>query len=434
MIKSKLLILAIFLSCTSVAAEERIIVKLKSPSLRSYTDSREGILRSEILNTPECEELSHYQAMVVENTERDSLLRDLQQNENVVLAYQEFEPAPPPARKKKRSPKFHRRQRYLRDSPEGVAAFFANKQPGGSGENITIVDIEYGWSLNHEDLPVNKNTPRYSTRVPFMYTGHGTAVLGILVGKKNKFGVRGIAHLAQAKLAQPYTDDGYYSVATGILQAINMTSKGDIILLEQQLGGREEVDCQCGRSTCEKYLPVEIDPYVFDTIQCAVSLGRVVVEAAGNGGVSLDAEAFNDYFTGSNESSGAIMVGAVEPYSNRGYCYSGSGSRIDLSAWGSGVVTTGYGSLYRRKSRKKKERSYTNSFSGTSSASALIAGVAASIQGFAKAHGGVLSPEELKQLLMKTGTPADGASGDYGFVPNLKEAILTLKAQPEAFL
>ena len=69
---------------------------------------------------------------------------------------------------------------------------------------------------------------------------------------------------------------------------------------------------------------------------------------------------------------------------------------------------------------------YYNDFNGTSSASAIVAGAAASLQGVAVANlGDRLDPLTLRQLLVATGTPqAAGPNGELiGPQPDLAAAI-----------
>ena len=95
-------------------------------------------------------------------------------------------------------------QGYLDSAGDGgVDARFAWNQPGGLGENVNIVDIERGWTLNHEDLP---DMPQIGNEIigidPVDYD-HGNAVMGVIVGLDNGFGGRGIAPLAKPFVKSP---------------------------------------------------------------------------------------------------------------------------------------------------------------------------------------------------------------------------------------
>ena len=174
-------------------------------------------------------------------------------------------------------------------------------------------------------------------------------------------------------------------------------------------------------------------PSVFDAIQTAVAKGFVVIEAAGNGGVNLDQAACSGVFDRSVQDSGAIIVGAGQRPSNgldrQREGFSSFGSRVDLQGWGSGVVTTGYGDLYLASDRPADPAFwYTEVFSGTSSASAIVAGAVANLQGIALAQSGVpIDPLQLRTLLVQTGSPQSGNTDEpIGPRPNLRQAVAQL--------
>ena len=81
--------------------------------------------------------------------------------------------------------------------------------------------------------------------------------------------------------------------------------------------------------------------------------------------------------------SGAILVGAgrspIWGVQARSAEYdSNYGFRVDLQGWGDSVVTTGYGNLYNLNG---PDWFYTFDFPNTSSATAIVAGAVASVQG-----------------------------------------------------
>jgi hypothetical protein len=78
------------------------------------------------------------------------------------------------------TPDFSAMQRYLGSSPEGFDIQALWEVPGGTGEGVSVVDIEGSWRLTHEAL-----APRYVTEIGPPHDrsadfSHGTAVLGIL--------------------------------------------------------------------------------------------------------------------------------------------------------------------------------------------------------------------------------------------------------------
>src|SRR5215470_11614393 len=90
------------------------------------------------------------------------------------------------------TPNFVPTQVYLSAAPVGVDAQFAWSLPGGSGSGIKIIDCEWGWRFTHEDLLQNQGGVVAGTSSTD--TNHGTAVLGVISGDANAFGITGIAY------------------------------------------------------------------------------------------------------------------------------------------------------------------------------------------------------------------------------------------------
>jgi len=124
--------------------------------------------------------------------------------------------------------------------------------------------------------------------------------------------------------------------------------------------------------------------------------------------------------------SGAILVGAGGPprdgFADRVRLeFSNYGSRVDVQGWGRKVATLDYGDL---QACAGDHRHYTGEFSGTSSASPIVAGAAVILEGVARERGRVLGPTELRALLRRTGTPQAGdTSRAIGPRPDLARAI-----------
>lgn len=155
-------------------------------------------------------------------------------------------------------------------------------------------------------------------------------------------------------------------------------------------------------------------------------------------------EIFKD--TGLQKDSGAIIVGAgvpptnhvdfdgfggmFPPYTSLGVprsrlYFSNYGKIVNVQGWGWHVATLGYGDAQGGA----ENTWYTLRFAGTSSASPIVAGAAACLQGRAKAKNGApLTPEKVRQILMNTGTPQEAGPGvpltqNIGPLPNLPAAI-----------
>jgi serine protease len=291
-----------------------------------------------------------------------------------------------------------------------------------------VVSVEFSWHQTHEDLKKAHGmhlllNPGESAVDPLDDQGnHGAAVLGELIANNNTKGVTGISWGASIGLAPANTNVGYNG-ANAILLAVDNGSAGDVIQIELQTP-------VCGLSD---FGPLEWDGAVFDAIQTAVAHGFVVVEAAGNGNVNLDQAACSGAFDRTVKNSGAIMVGAGQP-PGRGADrqreeFSDYGSRVDLQGWGSEVATTGYGDLHMAPDvPADPDFWYTAFFAGTSSASPMISGAVANLQGIAMARSGIpLTPLQIRTLLVQTGSPQVGNTTEHiGPRPNLREAIAQL--------
>lgn len=339
----------------------------------------------------------------------EQLAKELGARDDVETAYVEGGPTPPPvnAADDPRSGN----QGYLDAAPGGIDARWAWGTADGVG--IGFVDLEQGWTLNHEDLAAAGIT--IISGVSQAYHGHGTAVLGEVVAVDNTRGGVGIAPRASARVVSQYRTATSYSTAAAIISAADAMSPGDVLLLEAQTTA-------AGSSTT--YLPVEVEPAVFDAIRDAVDSGIVVVEAGGNGGNDLDewtdADGRHLLRVGDRayRDSGAIMVGAATsaaPHSRLGF--SNHGSRIDCYAWGQGIDTTGDGWT------GTSTTAYTTGFGGTSGASPMVAGAAVLLQGWRRARTGlVMDPDTVRAWLRSTvNTPsADPAVDRIGVMPDLR--------------
>jgi serine protease len=239
--------------------------------------------------------------------------------------------------------------------------------------------------------------------------------------------VTGIAWGTTISLAPANTQVLGYSPWNAILLAAADGAAGDVILIEQQaavcgLPG----PCMGPGGDCG---PLEAIPPVFDAIQTAVANGLVVVEAAGNGGVNLDQAACGNTFNRTVRDSGAIIVGAGgapgSGMDRQRLNFSSYGSRVDVQGWGGGVASSGYGVLYINVDDPTNRNFwYTNAFSGTSSASSMIAGAATDLQGIARQQSSTpLNPRQVRQILVDTGSPQLGDTSQHiGPRPNLKAA------------
>ncbi|MCC2662885.1 MAG: serine protease [Geminicoccaceae bacterium] len=339
------------------------------------------------------------------------------------------------------TPDFSSRQGYLDAAPGGVEARWAWTQAGGRGDGIRIIDIEGAWRFTHEDLASNQGGVVGGTQsADIVWRNHGTAVLGEYSGDQNSFGIVGIASNATASAVAIF---GGLGSAGAINAAASRLSAGDVILLElHRPGPRFNF---ANRGDQRGYIAIEWWPDDFAAIRTAVARGIIVIEAAGNGAENLDdgiyqnpapgfPAGWTNPFRRANRDSGAIMVGAgAPPPGTHGRTHGADRSRLDFSnfgalidtqGWGREVTTSGYGDL---QGGGNEDLWYTDTFSGTSSASPIIVGVAASLQGMARARGRpLLTPAQFRNCLRTTGSPQQDEPGRpatqrVGNRPNLRQ-------------
>ncbi|MRC19798.1 S8 family serine peptidase [Bacillus thuringiensis] len=375
--------------------------------------------------------LNYYIVETQDDIDVQALLTKIEKSSLVETAYLQEEEAPPAERLPNLSvnpydePRLTR-QGYLEPAPLGINAPYAWSIKGGDGKGTTFVDMEYGWLFNHEDL-VNQKIELISGQNKSEHHDHGTSVLGIVSAEDNNIGVIGIAPKAKVKVVSQIRDNGNYNTADAILSAVNNMQAGDILLLEAQATYDGYGD--------KNYFPVEVKPDIFDAIRMGTNKGIIIIEADANGGNDLDQ--FRDrngkQVLNRNspdfKDSGAIMVGAASarvPH-KRSY-FSNYGSRVDVYGWGNAVDTTD------AKPSEFITNLYTSSFAGTSSASPIIAGAAASIQGIAKNNQGrVYTPSQLRDILSdsSTGTKSNDPTSDkIGVLPDLKAILSKLGFSP----
>ena len=316
-------------------------------------------------------------------------------------------------------PDFRADQGYRAASPGGVDADFAWKRLGGRGEGVKLIDIEGGWCLTHDDLQPNEGVFAGTELPGALWRDHGTAVLGILAGSDNVAGVSGIAPAA----LKGAVSHGNLGASRAIEKASEHLHAGDIMLLEMHEAGPRFNFTR--RDDQRGYIAMEWWPDIFLAIRRAVDRGIIVVEAAGNGGEDLDDPFYDSphpHFPSQwrnpfrrEHDSGAIIVGAGAPPNERfgpdrsRLHFSNFGARVDCQGWGRSVVTAGYGDLFEGSG---EDQWFTSSFSGTSSATPIVAGAIACLQGIATHGGRRLTPSQMRDLLHVTGAlQQDGLSG-----------------------
>jgi hypothetical protein len=322
---------------------------------------------------------------------------------------------------------FEPSQGYIDSAPDGIGAAEIWGLGGAKGTGVTICDIEGNWNRTHEDLPSGIPLIGGTVIDDLGWRNHGTAVLGEMVSVPNAKGTVGISHGAKAVVHSAIIN-GVFNTAGAITNAASQLKAGDVILIELQATGPNG-----------KYVAMQYWGDIFSAIAAATAKGITVVEAAGNGNENFDLPIFVN--TGLQKDSGAIVVGAGVPPTNHfdfdsGYAsigvprsriwFSNYGKILNVQAWGWHVTTLGYGDAQGGASENSW---YTLRFSGTSSASPIVTGSVACLQGRAKSKNGApMTPKKVRDILMATGTPQAAGPGvpltqKIGPQPNLPKAM-----------
>ncbi|MFH1356390.1 MAG: S8 family serine peptidase, partial [bacterium] len=312
------------------------------------------------------------------------------------------------------TPDYESMQGYLfSTASNGIDASYAWTIPGGTGADVSIIDLENGWNLNHEDLPLGISL-LYGTNSTD--NDHGTSVAGVLVAIDDGNGVTGIVPDATFNVVSWHSN----SAATAIDQAANNLTAGDLMILEGHIVGPSGTG-PCISTDQDGCVPMEWNPAIFTAIQTATASGIIVIEAAGNGGNDLDdTTIYGTTFDRTVQDSGAIFVGAGDSITRAPLSFTNFGTRLDLQGWGENVTTTGYGTW----ADFGTNRDYTATFSGTSSASPIVAGAFAALQGIYKnaSGGSPAASTHLRDILISTGIPQTNINL-IGPLPDLASAI-----------
>lgn len=300
------------------------------------------------------------------------------------------------------------RQEYL-DNVTGIDIWFAWSM-NISGWWVKIADIEWSYLLDHPDLRQPGRLIEVLPSPDATFRDHGAAVLGVM------FGSQGDVSDARGIVGGVFGADACYAVSelvlgrpAGIAEGLKHLGPGDVFLIEMQTIGEGADDL----------VPGDFDRSAWDMIQVATSAGIIVVLTAGNGNVDLDG-AYYDEYRGRGD-NGAIRVGAGTRLGRDKAPFSTYGSPVHVQGTGDwSVFTTGYGDF----ANYGPDDTYTAGFSGTSSAGPIVATAAVAIQSWykIKTGGSVLTPIQMRELLISTGKP-QGSGGHIGPLPDLRAAL-----------
>jgi len=372
----------------------------------------------------------YYTLEIRDPSEAEAIINRLNRLEIVEIAYIDPQPEPagdidPP------TPDYTPHQDYLLAAPTGVDAVYSKTLPGGDGTGVKIIDIENNWNDTHEDL--EKALGAVIGLGANQDGDHGTAVIGAMIAGDNGYGVTGICPGADIAMVSA----GFNGTVNAMLIAIDNLDAGDLMLIELHSPG-PRYDFQV-RTDQLGYVCMEYWQDRFDALQYAWAKGIIVIEAAGNGAENLDDVIYEQRFDTTYRNSHAIMAGAGAPPSgNHGLDrsrldFSNYGSRVNLQGYGREVFTTGYGSYWDGDGDPNQW--YTATFSGTSSASPIVTGAVACLQGYYEDIYGVpFDADYARELFNATGTPQQGNITEHiGPRPDLAAASAAITAPPSLY-
>jgi len=329
-----------------------------------------------------------------------------------------------------------------------------NQFPGDNGPQLRTTKIgvvEPSALVDHEDLigpngvtkvivepgqtplVINDQSDPPPTFEGSFYTApmHGTATLGVISANDNNFGVTGIVPEAIPLFFPTESFEEQGRLLTAMTNAALVLS--DITTADPNPGNVMVLPIAIADQ------PLNVRIAAGAIIATAINSGVTVVLAAGNASQALE-----DPIAGTEE---AVIVGGVNPgfqfttapasstvYPGLNYCRAGvsnfSGDQnVDVSGWGRGVCTLGYGDLFCGENAGESDnpelmeyeenrlRTYTATWGGTSAGAAQIAGVVAMMQALSKQvyDGLPLSSFDIKSALVAP----DSTYPQCGLVPGI---------------
>lgn len=336
-------------------------------------------------------------------------------------------------------------QSWLAPAPAGLSARFVWGMSGGLGQEIPFIQVDADWNVEggevchcglSEGIEVawgDAGRPNASLQAK----RHGMAALGLAVARHDRGGILGLAPEASPVAVCSFT--GAPASLTYVPEATQPSEIAPTLInpwnalavaidrLAQRAGAVRpvpgvillELEVEAPPTTVTAWAPPESEPTLRALIGVASALGITVIEAAGNGRRPVT-ETFlpGSLPTGAAASPvGAILVGGAEA-NHQPIRQTNTGALIDCFAPGAQVHSLSY-------SEGSPRTALITNFSGTSSASAIVAGAALVAQGLYHAETLLtLPPESLRQRLRESGTPAKSTTNEdsteiIGVLPNL---------------
>eukprot|EP00984_Skeletonema_dohrnii_P005595 scaffold1973_cov92-Skeletonema_dohrnii-CCMP3373.AAC.2 len=376
----------------------KLIVKFKPTSdnrvnLRSFStrSNNGGSVTNELLNNKvrsisSISNKGHLASVDVDHQDKDMVMLELMNNDNVLLVEEDFEIYKSPAIEEQED----KQQQYttignLRRSLEEVEQYgnqliqandvltAVSSQPNRYiNTPVKVCIIDTGYNIDHEDLPKDGVT---QTDVGYGSSfvdndGHGTHCAGVIgaIGG-NERGVAGVIpdeNLFSFHIIKALNDQGIGS-ASVMLRAIQGCIDSGSKIISMSIGGG-------------------LDSAIFrDEYERAYNEGLLLVSASGNKG-----EAVHDYPA---SYASVISVSAVDRYGNRAG-FSNYNDQVELMAPGVSIKSTYLSGGYR-------------SLSGTSMATPFVAGAIALVWSFFPE----CSNHQIRNVFARTARRKDQNSG-----------------------
>jgi len=327
----------------------------------------------------------------------------------------DFSSGPPPSQTLYRGP-----------NPGGDFDFANNL--GLIGTGIRLAEVSIAFNFEHEEflsgvVGVNASTPLQSYILNptwDQWVDHGVATLSQNLAPNNGFGVTGMTHGADGQFYRGGVWTGTdieFQIEEAFCNALAdsiVAGDGQVVYLEFQVG------------TPGSWLaPLEVLSTIYMITVVGTDAGVVVLAPAGNGATNLDTSSVSLIQSWrARPDSGAIIVGAGSADSSHNrLSFSTFGSRVNLQGWGESVVAAGYGELAQVGG--DINRAYTGIFSGTSSATPMVAGAAVLAQESALSLGiPALDSRQMRSFLAATGiSQGTSITGNVGPFVDVRRAV-----------
>ena len=263
----------------------------------------------------------------------------------------------------------------------------------GIKNDVIVAVVDTGTLYTHPDLVDNVYTNANGKHGfdfvnndddPIDDFGHGTHVSGIIGARANNgIGITGIMGLHVKIMAVKVLDNKGGGLEADIVNGIRYAADQGAHVINLSVGGNFS------------------SPSIRDALVYATGKGAVVVTAAGNSGVLMDAS--TNFFTPSGYAKdipGAVAVGSVDAVTGSASAFSNYSSTY---VWIAGPGSNGILSTYLANGYITIE--------GTSMACPAVSGAAALLVGAFRSHAVPYAPVDVINLLTESARPVPALSG-----------------------